>query len=223
MKKLSLIAVLCLLPGLVLAHGGALDSKGGHTNKKTGEYHCHEKACFSMPKRPMINTSRLPKYNRDEWKHWSDFDLDCMNTRHETLKEQANKTMPIKFSPDGCYVSMGTWHDPFSGKTFNRASDLDIDHIIPLKWAHDHGGYSWDHEKREEFANDPINLLAVDDGLNQSKGAQGPTEWMPPNHSFRCEYLGMWRKVLKKYKTLKMTPGEKRVFGNQVRACLKQR
>lgn len=24
-----------------VAHGGRLDSKGCHTNRKTGEYHCH--------------------------------------------------------------------------------------------------------------------------------------------------------------------------------------
>ena len=225
MKLFSSLAIIFLLPSLVFAHGGSVDAKGGHTNKKTGEYHCHKKACYSMPKRPMINTSRAPKYNRDEWKHWSDLDFDCMNTRHEILKDQADKTKPetIKLSPDGCYISMATWHDPFSGKTYTRASDLDVDHIIPLKWAHDHGGYSWDRVKKEEFANDPINLLAVDDGLNQSKGAQGPTEWMPPNHAFRCEYLSKWQRVLKKYKALKMTPGEKRIFGRQLRACQEPR
>jgi hypothetical protein len=25
----------------VIAHGGGLDRKGCHTNRKTGEYHCH--------------------------------------------------------------------------------------------------------------------------------------------------------------------------------------
>lgn len=29
------------------AHGGGLDSNGGHYNRRTGEYHCHREPCFS--------------------------------------------------------------------------------------------------------------------------------------------------------------------------------
>lgn len=36
-----------LLPLAAAAHGGGLDSNGGHTNRKTGEYHCHREPCFS--------------------------------------------------------------------------------------------------------------------------------------------------------------------------------
>jgi len=32
-----------LIPSLVIAHSGRTDSKGCHTNRKTGEYHCHNK------------------------------------------------------------------------------------------------------------------------------------------------------------------------------------
>jgi len=44
---------LCLilaLPSLALAHGGGLDSNGGHFNRKTGLYHCHREPCFSNQK-----------------------------------------------------------------------------------------------------------------------------------------------------------------------------
>jgi hypothetical protein len=140
-----------------------------------------------------------------------------MNTRHEILLAQADG--PVNKSPDGCYVSTGTWNDRFSGKTYHRASDLDVDHIIPLKWASIHGGLSWSSQKKEESANDPLNLLAVDVGLNQSKGVKGPTQWMPPNHSFRCEYIGRWQMILNKYSSLKMTSKEARIFDKQKNAC----
>lgn len=140
-----------------------------------------------------------------------------MNTRHEILLAQADG--PVKKSRDGCYISTGTWDDPFSGKTMHRASDLDVDHIIPLKWASDHGGLGWPAREKELFANDPLNLLAVDDGLNQSKGAKGPTDWMPPNHAFRCEYIGQWQAVLVKYPKLSMSPKENRVFKKQINSC----
>jgi hypothetical protein len=41
MRHVVLLMILLFLPGLVLAHGGGLDANGCHTNRKTGEYHCH--------------------------------------------------------------------------------------------------------------------------------------------------------------------------------------
>jgi Domain of unknown function (DUF1994). len=209
-KHMAIAAVLIAVAGLVSAHGGGLNKDGCH-NEKQGKYHCHGKSPSSV--KPTTQT----KYNRDSWKHWSDFDNDCMNTRHEILLAQADG--PVKKSPDGCYISSSTWNDPFSGKTLLQASDLDVDHIIPLKWASEHGGLKWSSTKKERFANDPVNLLAVDDSLNQSKGARGPTQWMPPNHSFRCKYLGLWQVVLSKYTDLKMTSKENRTFNKQLNAC----
>lgn len=218
--------VLSLLPAqLALGHGGGLDSNGGHNDRKYGGYHCHREPCISMHAKQRKATEDAstqqrqftPIYQRSDWKHWTDADNDCMNTRHEMLKAQADG--PIKLSPDGCYVSTGVWDDPFSGKRFTRASDLDVDHIVPLKWASDHGGHGWPASLKEQFANDPINLLVVDDGLNQQKGAEGPTEWLPPNQAFRCEYLAMWQQTLAKYTELTMTPKEVRVFIRQLTAC----
>jgi hypothetical protein len=140
-----------------------------------------------------------------------------MNTRHEILADQADGR--IKLSPDGCYVSTGLWNDPFSGKQLTRASDLDVDHVIPLKWAHDHGGDAWSAAKKEIFANDPINLLAVDDGLNQKKGAKGPDEWLPPNRAFRCEYLFIWEQVLEKYSDLVFSHQGNLIFKEQLNSC----
>ncbi len=42
MKKLITISIIILLlPFVVMAHPGSLDSNGGHYNRKTGEYHYH--------------------------------------------------------------------------------------------------------------------------------------------------------------------------------------
>lgn len=217
-----------LLMGLssAIAHPGKLDEQGGHKDRQQGLYHCHRTPCADVHQQVQKATTEAYEegrafstlYKRSDWKHWSDADGNCMNTRHEMLKAQADG--PITLSPDGCYVSKGFWVDPFSGKSFSRASDLDVDHIIPLKWAHSHGGASWSAREKERFANDPENLLVVDDALNQQKGAQGPASWMPPNHGFRCDYLHMWAKLLAKYPALQMSNKELRVFAQQQRACL---
>lgn len=41
MRKLWVAALIALMPPVVLAHGGGVDANGCHTNKKTGDYHCH--------------------------------------------------------------------------------------------------------------------------------------------------------------------------------------
>lgn len=123
-------------------------------------------------------------YNRDQWPHWSDHDHDCQNTRAELLIERSETTVTFT-NHKKCTVKTGRWIDPFSAKVFTRASDVDIDHVVPLAWAHGHsnGGQSWPTWKKEQFANDTDNLLIVDDGLNSQKSAQGPDDWLPPNRS----------------------------------------
>ncbi len=140
----------------------------------------------------------LLTYDRDDWKHWEDFDKDCQNTRHELLI--ASSQVAVTFtSSTGCTVSTGQWLDPYTGDTYTLASDLDIDHVIPLNYAHLHGGAVWSAFVKKLFANDPENLLAVDDGENQSKSAKGPSEWMPPDMNYHCEYVKKWDFLVNKY------------------------
>jgi hypothetical protein len=140
----------------------------------------------------------LRTYDRDTWSHWEDFDGDCQNARHELLIASSEVSVTFTSASD-CTVSTGQWLDPYTGDTYTLASDLDIDHVIPLKYAHDHGGRVWSEFVKKLFANDMENLLAVDDGKNQSKSAQGPSEWMPPDESYRCEYVRQWDFIATKY------------------------
>lgn len=41
MKKILAIIVVSTFTTVVFAHSGGTDSKGCHTNHKTGSYHCH--------------------------------------------------------------------------------------------------------------------------------------------------------------------------------------
>lgn len=224
-----------------LAHGGRTNAAGCHNDRKNGGSHCHNgRGRSAIPPRSsspssgsVVRARVVPEveeakaegrvfsyiYRREDWNHWIDADSDCMNTRHEVLLEQADG--PVQLSPDGCYVSTGRWEDPFSGKIFSRTSELDVDHIVPLKWANGHGGDKWSSNMKEKFANDSRNLLVVHDQINQKKGAKGPDEWLPPNQEYRCEYLARWQKVLSVYPDLKLTPLEGRVINRQVAACAK--
>lgn len=146
--------------------------------------------------------------------HWIDEDRDCQNTRAEILIGASQ--VPVKFRNEKkCSVVSGQWHDPFSGKTWTDARDIDIDHV-PLKWAHARGGDRWPKALKRKFANDPANLLPVRDRLNQAKGDRGSSEWMPPNQAFRCEYLNRFNEVVIEYK-LQPIQSEKRIMDISIR------
>lgn len=186
------------------AHGGGLDSTGGHFDRKTGEYHCHREPCFSNQQKTQDATQEAEEqqynfttlYNREDWEHWTDADGDCEDTRAEILTRDS--MIPRAFYSDRpCEVASGRWALPYIGGVTSDPGTLDIDHIVPLKWAHGHGGDRWPLARKREFANDPVNLLAVHAAANRSKGSKGPDDWMPLKD--RCGYAKRWEKVLKKY------------------------
>ena len=138
------------------------------------------------------------EYNRKDWPHWIDDDNDCQDTRAEILIRDT--LGPIKFKRNKpCNVSWGRWLCPYTGQEIFKASELDIDHIVPLAHAHQTGGANWPREKKRQFANDPLNLVAVAASVNRAKGDQGPDLWRPPRRAFWSEYARRWREVKRKY------------------------
>lgn len=55
----SLYFLAALLPELAVAHGGGLDTNGCHTNRKTGQYHCHRSGGAVLPRSVPEKRSRL--------------------------------------------------------------------------------------------------------------------------------------------------------------------
>ncbi|MXS83764.1 HNH endonuclease [Nitrosomonas oligotropha] len=143
-------------------------------------------------------TSQKP-YNRKDWPHWIDADGDCQNTRQEMLI--AASRMPVQFkNSKHCTVVKGEWVGAYTGKVFTKASDVDIDHIVPLAHAHQHGAGKWSRKQRREFANDSENLIVVSDSVNQSKSDKAPHEWLPPRKDYWCEYGRRWTSIKEKYR-----------------------
>ncbi len=127
---------------------------------------------------------------------WDDADGDCQNSRAEALI--ATSTTPVKFATDRqCRVVSGRWISPFSNRVIQNASDIDIDHLVPLKWSWSRGAGQWSREKRERFANDLVNLWPVEAALNRSKGAKGPDEWLPP--AGQCGYVARFVRIVRQY------------------------
>jgi len=143
---------------------------------------------------PIVMDAPVRAYSRDEWNHWIDADGDCQDTRVEMLA-------PASPTPEACKVVSGEWCDPFTATVYRAVKDVHIDHIVPLKEAHESGGWQWDATRRELFANDYENLAVVQASANMSKGAKDPAGWMPPNEGtgWRCWYVNKWIAVKAKY------------------------
>ncbi len=145
--------------------------------------------------------SDIPDYDRDDWKHWTDADGDCQNTRQEVLIEES--TTSVTFTDDRmCRVESGAWTDPFTGTVTEDPSDLDIDHMVPLANAHDSGGHAWSDDRKERFANHlPFegHLVATTASANRTKGRKGPEEWRPPDRGYWCRYAIDWIAVKREW------------------------
>ena len=164
--------------------------------------------------------SNIPEYDRDEWKHWTDFDRDCQNTRHEVLIAESLSTVRFKTSR-GCQVASGLWVDPYTGQTIYESTKLDVDHMVPLKNAHISGGWAWDKNRKEQFANymsDPAHLIAVTASANRKKGAKGPEDWKPTNSSYWCTYATDWIRIKTSW-DLTFTTDEWRSLESMKRDC----
>ncbi|KAI4278526.1 MAG: hypothetical protein LQ337_000955 [Flavoplaca oasis] len=144
-------------------------------------------------------------YSRDLFPHWNTVSGAC-NTRETVLKRDGTSVV----TDSACASVSGRWYSPFDGATWSAASDVDIDHMVPLSNAWKSGAASWTTSRRTTFANDLTNpqLIAVTDNVNQAKGDQGPESWKPPLTSYWCTYAKMWIKVKSVY-YLTVTSAEK--------------
>jgi hypothetical protein len=165
---------------------------------------------------------RAPKsgYSRAQFPHWSDLDRNGCDSRNEILKRDLTQIV-FKVGTKDCKVLSGVLQDPFSNKllTFTTAkSVVDIDHLVALSNAWQTGAAYFDKNIRTQIANDPINLLAVDAKLNRQKGDGDAATWLPPNKSFRCEYVSRQVAVKAKY-SLWVTDAEKAAIVRVLSNC----
>ena len=154
-------------------------------------------AVFLLTLPSLSNAENIPAYDRGLFGSWKDFDNDCQNTRHELL--QILSLDEFTLTDNTCRVLTGLWLDPYTNMYFSTSSELDIDHLVPLKYAWTRGAYSWPKLKRVKFSNDESNLFAVKKSVNRQKSAMGPAMWLPPSDNFKCEYIKLFQEIVAKY------------------------
>ncbi|MFE9452548.1 HNH endonuclease family protein [Streptomyces sp. NPDC006739] len=169
---------------------------------------------------------RGPKtgYKRSDFGYaWTDsapggipFSHNGCDSRNDLLKRDGEK---VRFrAGSDCVVTSMTLHDPYTGKTIewtkSHATTVQIDHVMPLSYDWQMGASGWTKDKREDIANDPLNLIPVDGPTNGAKSDSGPAAWLPPNKQIRCSYVLRFAQVSLKY-GLAVTAADKQMMLKQ--------
>lgn len=130
------------------------------------------------------------KYNRDDWeKPAKKFILDgekVSRVKYDTYTSQ----YLISKEP---FV----YKCPYSGKEITDIKELDFDHIIPLNYVAKYGDINWTKEQKNKFAQDENVGVSVLNKENRSKGAKGPSEWLPKVN--QGDYCYSWLLIAKEF------------------------
>ncbi len=170
----------------------------------------------------LVVKGKAPKtgYVRSSFSHWRDPDRNGCDARNDILKRDLINIV-YKENTEDCKVISGLLNDPYSDSSIEfmlGKSEVDIDHVVALSHAWQVGAFQWSDAKRLEFANDPINLLAVSARLNRQKGDADAATWLPPAKSYRCAYVS--RQVVVKVKYgLWITSAEKSAIQRVLASC----
>ncbi|HIW90193.1 MAG TPA: DUF1524 domain-containing protein [Candidatus Corynebacterium avicola] len=160
-------------------------------------------------------------YTRDQFgQRWKDIDRNGCDQRNDVLAR--DMTGVQRQGP--CKVMSGTLDDPFTGQAINfvrgqgTSEAVQIDHVVALSDAWQKGAQQLSAETREQFANDHLNLLAVDGPANMQKSDGDAATWLPSNKGFRCTYVARQVEVKAKYE-LWVTSAERDAIARILGGC----
>lgn len=197
----------------------------------------------SLPEVSKTENEAKFKYDRPAqfgtaWEY--DYDKSGCDTRDDILKS-ALEAAEMK---DDCKIEAGILrYDPYTGETEQKmiSSDfskmLDGEHIVALEDVMLSGAFLWDSgsipkvedksvssdafERRQQIANDPLNVIMVDAGENRSKGSKDASDWLvPENPEYKCEYITRQVEVKAKY-GLGVSKAEKKTMDKVLTGCVK--
>ena len=179
---------------------------------------------------PTSGFSESVSYDRYTWHHWDNI-TPCWTVREEVLYRDAVKDDTLTIldankvrtydKAKACYITGGTWNDPYTGQVFTNPSDLDIDHVVALGYAAKGGGNDWDSAKKEAYANNldySHHLLAVSASANRAKSDKGPGDWKPDNKDYYCQYAIDWTAIVTNW-GLSMKGSDKSAILDMLKTC----
>ncbi|MEX0934378.1 MAG: HNH endonuclease family protein, partial [Candidatus Saccharimonadales bacterium] len=111
----------------------------------------------------------------------------------------------VVLDEDNCLVLSGVLEvDPFTSESIDfirgpdTSSDIHIEHLVAVSDAWMKGAQDLSYQRRHQFYNDPLNLVAVDGIANIVKGDKDAADWLP-QQEYRCLYIARQIAVKLKY------------------------
>jgi len=131
-------------------------------------------------------------YERDLFFYGGDLDGDGHWTRSEILLRDSTEEVQTEYRNGRSYIDTGAWLSPLDGTSYSYSSDVEVDHLVPLKEAWDSGAWRWSSGALRQFANDLEypTLIVISISMNRSKGERDFAEWTPVHA--KCWYAQMW-------------------------------
>ncbi|WEV69118.1 HNH endonuclease family protein [Bifidobacterium sp. ESL0775] len=216
--------ILLLIAGFIgVAVGLVLPKVSRPLAQMTGQYVATGPVAEALATLPVDDHPSTRGYDRDSFGYnTTDDDGDGCTIRDDILKRDMTA---IKYkAPSACQVKSGSLREPYTGKTIHfvrgrqTSAAVQIDHVVALENAWQSGANKWDAAQKQEYGNDPYNLLSVDGPANQQKGSASAAYWLPANRQFRCAYVARQVGVKEKY-DLTVTTAEKQAISKVLRTC----
>jgi hypothetical protein len=154
---------------------------------------------------------------------WVDVDRNGCDTRNDVLRRDLTAHV-LRAGTHGCVLLSGTLQDPYTATTIafvrgqGSSAAVQIDHVVALSDAWQKGAQQLSADTRRAFANDSLNLLAVDGLTNQGKGDGDAATWLPPSKPYRCPYVARQVAVKAKYR-LWVTGAERAAIARILSTC----
>jgi hypothetical protein len=217
------LLLIAVLAGWVLADDpGAGIPGGGFSPAPPVEPASRSSAAALLESLPVKGRAPKTGYDREArfGDAWTDVDRNGCDTRNDVL---ARDLTDIERS-GSCRVLTGELVSPYTGDPvhFIRGEEtsalVQIDHLVALSNAWQTGAQQLTDAERKLFANDPLNLLAVDGASNSQKSDADAATWLPAERSFWCPYVARQISVKAAY-GLWVTEAERNAMRRVLERC----
>lgn len=187
-----------------------LDFIGGYYDN--GEYKCYSEPCFTIHKGTEAAASRNRPFSKRDWIPRT---RSCQKALTKALAKSSRVDISYAKKGECVFVVKGEWEDPYSKEVITDLRNIGLDQLVSYKEAHRYGGAYWSRIQRMDLVNDANNIVPVTKASKKERNGRPPTQWMPENKGFWCDYIVRREIIQRKYNLY--LPREEREYQEEVK------
>ncbi|RZS78994.1 parallel beta helix pectate lyase-like protein [Motilibacter rhizosphaerae] len=154
---------------------------------------------------------------------WADTDGNGCDNRDDVLWRDSGRGAAFS-TTDRCVVTSAAVRSAYTGRTLRYTTGsraVSVDRVVPLPQAWRSGARSWGARKRQQFAEDPLNLVTGEAALSRTRAAKDASGWLPAGRVQRCAFAARTVAVLRTY-ALSVTKAERVALQRALAPCPRQ-